>query len=136
VWRMLSRARQAAIAERYVRALGIKVADLDAPIALLSGGNQQKAVLARWLAIEPRLLILDEPTRGIDVAAKLEIMNEILALARGGLAVLFISSEMDEVVRVSDRIVVLRDRSKVGELPGSSSEQAVYHLIAAGGVSS
>ena len=136
VWRMLSRARQAAIAERYVRALGIKVADLDAPIALLSGGNQQKAVLARWLATEPRLLILDEPTRGIDVAAKLENMNEILALARGGLAVLFISSEMDEVVRVSDRIVVLRDRSKVGELPGSSSEQAVYHLIAAGGVSS
>ena len=132
VWQVLSRARQQAIAERYVRTLGIKVADLDSPIALLSGGNQQKAVLARWLATDPRLLILDEPTRGIDVAAKLEIMNEILALARAGLAVLFISSEMDEVVRVSDRIVVLRDRSKVGELPGSSSEQAVYHLIAAG----
>ena len=132
VWKVLSRARQQAIAERYVRTLGIVVADLDSPIALLSGGNQQKAVLARWLAIDPRLLILDEPTRGIDVAAKLEIMNEILALARGGLAVLFISSEMDEVVRVSDRILVLRDRSKVGELPGSSSEQAVYHLIAAG----
>ena len=101
VWKVLSRARQQAIAERYVRMLGIEVADIDAPIALLSGGNQQKAVLARWLATDPRLLILDEPTRGIDVAAKLEIMNEILALARGGLAVLFISSEMDEVVRVS-----------------------------------
>jgi len=132
VWKMLSRARQQALAERYVRALGIKTADLETPIALLSGGNQQKVVLARWLATDPRLLILDEPTRGIDVAAKQEIMNEILALARGGLAVLFISSEMDEVVRVADRIVVLRDRSKVGELPGSSSEQAVYHLIAAG----
>ena len=132
VWKVLSRARQQEITERYVRTLGIKVADIDSPIALLSGGNQQKAVLARWLATDPRLLILDEPTRGIDVAAKLEIMNEILALARSGLAVLFISSEMDEVVRVSDRIVVLRDRSKVGELPGSSSEQAVYHLIAAG----
>jgi simple sugar transport system ATP-binding protein len=132
VWKVLSRARQQAITERYVRMLGIVVADVDSPIALLSGGNQQKAVLARWLATDPRLLILDEPTRGIDVAAKLEIMNEILALARAGLAVLFISSEMDEVVRVSDRIVVLRDRSKVGELPGSSSEQAVYHLIAAG----
>ena len=131
VWRVLSRARQQAIAERYVRALGIKVADLDAPIALLSGGNQQKAVLARWLATEPRLLILDEPTRGIDVAAKQEIMNEILGLAQAGMAVLFISSEMDEVVRLSDRIVVMRDRSKVGELPGNSSEQAVYHLIAA-----
>jgi len=132
VWKVLSRARQQEITERYVRMLGIKVANIDSPIALLSGGNQQKAVLARWLATDPRLLILDEPTRGIDVAAKLEIMNEILALARAGLAVLFISSEMDEVVRVSDRIVVLRDRSKVGELPGSSSEQAVYHLIAAG----
>ena len=108
------------------------MADLDAPIARLSGGNQQKAVLGRWLATEPEILILDEPTRGIDVAAKQEVMNEILQLARQGLAVLFISSEMDEVVRVSDRIVVLRDRRKVGELPGDSSEQAVFHLIAAG----
>jgi simple sugar transport system ATP-binding protein len=132
IWNCLSNARQKEIADRFVKALGIKTADIDTPIALLSGGNQQKVVLARWLATEPRLLILDEPTRGIDVAAKQEIMNEILALARGGLAVLFISSEMDEVVRVSDRIVVMRDRSKVGELPGNSSEQAVYHLIAAG----
>ena len=82
--------------------------------------------------MQPKLLILDEPTRGIDVAAKLDVMNEILALARRGLAVLFISSEMDEVVRVSDRIVVLRDRSKIGELPGDASEQKVYHLIAGG----
>jgi simple sugar transport system ATP-binding protein len=132
IWKYLSQARQKEIADRFVKALGIKTPDIDTPIALLSGGNQQKVVLARWLATEPRLLILDEPTRGIDVAAKQEIMNEILSLARGGLAVLFISSEMDEVVRVSDRIVVMRDRSKVGELPGSSSEQAVYHLIAAG----
>ena len=132
VWKCLTPARQKEIADRFVKSLGIKTADIDTPIALLSGGNQQKVVLARWLATEPKLLILDEPTRGIDVAAKQEIMNEILALARSGLAVLFISSEMDEVVRVSDRIVVMRDRSKVGELPGSSSEQAVYHLIAAG----
>ena len=132
VWRCLSAARQRAIAERFVSSLGIKTADIDTPIAWLSGGNQQKVVLARWLATEPRLLILDEPTRGIDVAAKQDIMNDILALARDGLAVLFISSEMDEVVRVADRIVVMRDRSKVGELPGGSSEQAVYHLIAAG----
>ena len=130
--RTLTRARQQEIAERYVRALDIKTPDLDTPVALLSGGNQQKVVLARWLATEPRLLILDEPTRGIDVAAKQEIMNEILGLARAGMAVLFISSEMDEVVRLSDRIVVMRDRSKVGELPGDSSEQEVYHLIAAG----
>ena len=131
IWKFLPPARQHAIAERFVQALGIKTTDLDTPVALLSGGNQQKVVLARWLAIEPRVMILDEPTRGIDVAAKQEVMNEILALARSGLAVLFISSEMDEVVRVADRIVVMRDRRKVGELPGDSSEQAVYHLIAA-----
>ena len=131
IWPSLSYARQKEIAERFVKTLGIKVADIETPIALLSGGNQQKVVLARWLATAPRLLILDEPTRGIDVAAKQEIMNEILRLARDGLAVLFISSEMEEVVRVSDRIVVMRDRSKVGELPGNSSEQAVFHMIAA-----
>jgi simple sugar transport system ATP-binding protein len=130
--RFLRPGKQAEIAQRFVKLLGITVADLDAPIARLSGGNQQKAVLGRWLATEPEILILDEPTRGIDVAAKQEVMNEILHLARQGLAVLFISSEMDEVVRVSDRIVVLRDRRKVGELPGDSSEQAVFHLIAAG----
>jgi simple sugar transport system ATP-binding protein len=129
--RFLSREQQAELAERYVKRLGIKTASIDTPIGLLSGGNQQKAMLARWLATEPRLLILDEPTRGIDVAAKQEIMDEILALADGGMAVVFISSEMSEVVRVSNRIAVLRDRRKVGELPAGSSEQAVYHLIAA-----
>jgi monosaccharide-transporting ATPase len=129
--KFLSREQQAALAERYVKRLGIKTASIDTPIGLLSGGNQQKAMLARWLATEPRLLILDEPTRGIDVAAKQEIMDEILALAEGGMAVVFISSEMGEVVRVSNRIAVLRDRRKVGELPAGSSEQEVYHLIAA-----
>ena len=123
-------ADQAAMAERFVAALGIKTASIEMPIGQLSGGNQQKAMLARWLATDPRLLILDEPTRGIDVGAKQEIMDEILRLAAAGMAVLFISSEMNEVVRVSHRIAVLRDRRKVGELPGGSSEQAVYHLIA------
>jgi simple sugar transport system ATP-binding protein len=129
-WRVLSRAEQSALAERFVALLGIKTADIDTPIGLLSGGNQQKAVIARWLAIEPRLLILDEPTRGIDVAAKQEIMEQILGLARAGMAVLFISSEISELVRVSHRVVVLRDRRKVGELPAGSSEDAVCHLIA------
>ena len=96
----------------------------------LSGGNQQKALLARWLATEPRLLILDEPTRGIDVAAKQEIMEQILALARNGLSVLFISAELDEVARVSDRIAVMRERRKAGELPGGSDEQAICAVIA------
>ncbi len=130
VGRFLSRAEQAALAERYVRMLGIKTASIETPIGLLSGGNQQKAMLARWLATEPRLLILDEPTRGIDVAAKQEIMDQILRLAQSGMAVLFISSEMSEVVRVAHRIVVLRDRHKVGELPAGSSEDDIYALIA------
>jgi len=129
--RFLSRAEQTALADRFVQAMGIKTASVDTPIGLLSGGNQQKAMIARWLATEPRLLILDEPTRGIDVAAKQEIMEQILRLAQAGMAVIFISSEMSEVVRVAHRIVVLRDRRKVGELPAGSSEDAVYELIAA-----
>jgi monosaccharide-transporting ATPase len=130
LWPAIGRVQQTTLAEGYVKALGIKTADVDTPIGQLSGGNQQKAVLARWLATQPSLLILDEPTRGIDIAAKQEIMNEILALAKQGMAVLFISSEMDEVVRVSDRIVVLRDRAKVGELPGGANDHAVYAMIA------
>ena len=128
--RYLSRAEQTALAERFVVALGIKTASIETPIGLLSGGNQQKAIIARWLATEPRLLILDEPTRGIDVAAKQEIMEQILSLAKAGMAVIFISSEMSEVVRVAHRIVVLRDRCKVGELPGGSGEDDVYEMIA------
>jgi simple sugar transport system ATP-binding protein len=131
IGRFLPRAEQQRVAERFIAALGIRTDSADTPIALLSGGNQQKAVIARWLAIEPRLLILDEPTRGIDVAAKQEIMAQILRLADAGMAVLFISSEISEVVRVAQRIVVLHDRRKVGELPGGSTEDEVYELIAA-----
>jgi galactofuranose transport system ATP-binding protein len=130
LWPAIGQIQQAALADGYVKALGIKTNDVNTPIGQLSGGNQQKAVLARWLATQPSLLILDEPTRGIDIAAKQEIMNEIMTLAKQGMAVLFISSEMEEVVRVSDRIVVLRDRAKVGELPGGTSDQAVYAMIA------
>jgi simple sugar transport system ATP-binding protein len=130
LWPCISRAKQTEMAEHYVNSLGIKTSHVDSPIGQLSGGNQQKAMLARWMATQPSLLILDEPTRGIDIAAKQEIMNEILAMAKKGMAVLFISSEMEEVVRVSDRIVVMRDRSKVGELPGGTSSQAVYAMIA------
>ncbi len=130
LWPFISQARQSQLALNYVKALGIKTADIETPIAQLSGGNQQKAVLARWLATQPSLLILDEPTRGIDVAAKQEIMSEILRLAHEGMTVLFISSEMDEVVRLSDRIVVMRERAKVGEIPRGGTEQDVYAMIA------
>ena len=126
----LSVREQTSIAARFVRALGIKAASVETPVGQLSGGNQQKVLLARWLATSPRLLILDEPTRGVDVGAKQEIMNEIVGLARQGMAVMFISAEIEEVVRVADRVVVMRDRRKAGELPAGCGEQAVYELIA------
>jgi simple sugar transport system ATP-binding protein len=129
LWPCIRPARQRELAGRYIDLLGIRVADTDMPIALLSGGNQQKALLARWLATSPRVLILDEPTRGIDVAAKQELMNEVMRLSRQGMSVLFISSEIDEVLRISDRIVVLRDRRKAGELPRGTSEAEVMNLI-------
>jgi len=130
--KFLGLAEQRALAEKMVAALGIKTASIETPIGQLSGGNQQKAIIARWLATQPRVLILDEPTRGIDIAAKQELMNEILELANGGTAVLFISAEIEEVVRVSDRIMVLRDRCKAGELPRGAEEDAVFSMIAGG----
>ena len=129
LWPCIRPARQRELARHYIDLLGIRAADSDMPIALLSGGNQQKALLARWLATAPGVLILDEPTRGIDVAAKQELMNEVMRLAREGMAVLFISSEIDEVLRISDRIVVMRDRRKAGELARGASEAEVMALI-------
>jgi simple sugar transport system ATP-binding protein len=110
--------------------LGIRTGDIETPVEALSGGNQQKVVLARWLATQPRLLILDEPTRGIDVAAKQEIMAEVVRLARTGMAVLFISAEIEELTRLGDRIAVMRERHKAGELPGGSDGGQVLDLIA------
>ena len=130
-FRFLSKKRQDAIAEKYIKQLGIKVSSAESPISQLSGGNQQKAMLARWLATEPKMLMLDEPTRGIDVAAKLEIMDLVKEQCRKGLAILFISSEMPEVLRVSDKIAVLRDRQKIGEIVGKDAdEQKVFRMIA------
>lgn len=136
-WRAIPLKRQQAIAEDYVKRLGIKTADIETPIGLLSGGNQQKALLARWLLTQPRLLILDEPTRGIDVRAKEEIMNEVRRLCAQGtegnrrMAVLFISSELPEVLRCSDRVVVLRDRRAIGTYArGQLDERSVLEVIA------
>jgi monosaccharide-transporting ATPase len=129
--RKISRYRAREIADMWIERLGIKASDAEQPIGLLSGGNQQKALLARWLATDPRLLILDEPTRGIDVAAKFEIMDRMLALCSKGLGILFISSEVSEVVRVSHRVAVLRDRRKIAEVAGNvSNEDDIYRLIA------
>jgi simple sugar transport system ATP-binding protein len=124
---------QEALADQYIRAIGIATPHAEQAIKNLSGGNQQKVILARWLASQPKLLILDEPTRGIDVGAKAEIQKLVLSLVKEGMAILFISSELEEVVRVSDRVVVLRDRQKVGELPkGQISEHSIMTTIAGG----
>src|SRR5206468_11733243 len=117
--RCFPRKKQRELADHYIRALNIVTSDAEKPIKFLSGGNQQKAILARWLASHPRLLILDEPTRGIDVGAKLEIEKQIAKLCGDGMAILFISSELEEVVRDSHRVVVLRDRKQVCELSGA-----------------
>lgn len=125
--------RQQQLAQHYVQALGIKTASIETPIGSLSGGNQQKVLLARWLVTEPEMLILDEPTRGIDVRAKQEIMDYVANLCRKGMSILFISSELPEVLRVSDRIVVMRDRKTAGEYARNElDESSVLQVIAAG----
>jgi len=131
VFKHLSPREQADMAAHWIGALGIKTADAETPVGLLSGGNQQKVIIARWLATAPRLLILDEPTRGIDVAAKQDIMDQVMALCDQGLAIVFISSELAEVLRVSHRVAVLREKRKVAELPVAQvNEQLVMGIIA------
>jgi simple sugar transport system ATP-binding protein len=132
--RPLPRRRQDELVDKYVKALRITPADPEQLVRNLSGGNQQKVILARWLITEPRLLILDEPTRGIDVGAKAEIQRLVVELSDGGLAVLFISAELDEVLRLSHKVVVLRDRHVVAELANDSTVDAdrVMQTIASG----
>ena len=114
-----------------MEALGIRPADLDRPAGTLSGGNQQKVLLARLLALAPRLLVLDEPTRGIDIGAKVEIQNLVSELADNGLSVIFISAELEEVLRVSDRVAVLRDGRIVDTLDAEDTTvDAVLALVA------
>jgi len=128
----LSRREQDEIAAHFIKLLDIRPADPERPIGLLSGGNQQKALLARWLATKPRLLILDEPTRGIDVGAHAEIIRLIRQLCADGLALLVISSEIEEVVTYADEVVVLRDRAHVVTLRGDAiTVPAVLSTIAA-----
>ncbi|MGF7174967.1 galactofuranose ABC transporter, ATP-binding protein YtfR [Azospirillum doebereinerae] len=127
--RPIPRRRQEEIADRFIRLLDIRTPDAERPIQLLSGGNQQKALLARWLATEPRLLILDEPTRGIDVGAHAEIIRLIERLCADGMALLVVSSELEEIVAYSRRVVVLRDRRHVAELRGG--EVTVDRIVSA-----
>ena len=127
----LSKRKQGEVAAKFIDLLGIKTPGMEQAAGNLSGGNQQKVLLARWLAMAPRLLILDEPTRGIDVGAKAEIEKLMGTLCDDGMSVLFISAELEEVVRDSHRVVVLRDHKKVGELVGEQIDlRTVMALIA------
>ena len=134
--RPMPRKEQDAIVDKYIAALNVRPADPERMIKNLSGGNQQKVLLGRWLATEPELLILDEPTRGIDVGAKAEIQEAVAELADQGVAVVFVSSELEEVVRLSERIVVLKDHSKIGEIQNGPdvTAQEIVDVIAAHGV--
>jgi len=120
-------------ADEYIKLLGIKTASADTPIKSLSGGNQQKVILARWLLTHPEYLILDEPTRGIDVGTKIDIQKLVLKLASEGVSVTFISSETDEMLRTCSRLVVMRDRKVVGELSGEELTQNMIMSTIAGG---
>ncbi|MBQ3374769.1 MAG: sugar ABC transporter ATP-binding protein [Oscillospiraceae bacterium] len=129
----ISMQEQNEMADKYIKLLSIATPDAEKKIGELSGGNQQKVILARWMATQPDLLILDEPTRGIDVGAKAEIQRLMLEMCNDGVSVIFISSELDEIIRCSNRIIVMRDGKKVGEVNGEGcTQQTILSIIAEG----
>ena len=128
-----SKAQANKFADEFIKKLSIKTASADTPIKSLSGGNQQKVILARWLLTHPEYLILDEPTRGIDVGTKVDIQKLVLELASEGVSVTFISSETDEMLRTCSRLIVMRDRKVVGELTGEDLTQSKIMSTIAGG---
>ena len=129
----ISLQEQNEMADKYIKMLSIATPDAEKKIGELSGGNQQKVILARWMATQPDLLILDEPTRGIDVGAKAEIQRLMLEMCNDGVSVIFISSELDEIIRCSNRIIVMRDGKKVGEVNGENcTQQTILSIIAEG----
>jgi monosaccharide-transporting ATPase len=130
-FKYLKRKMQEKLVTEYIDMLQIKTPDMEQAIKNLSGGNQQKVIVARWLASNPGLLIMDEPTRGIDVGAKAEIQKLILELSQKGMAILFISSELEEVIRCSQKVVVVRDKVKIAELTGTQiNEHTIMKKIA------
>jgi simple sugar transport system ATP-binding protein len=130
--RRVPRSTQDQLAEKFIRALDIRPTNKDALIRNLSGGNQQKVLLARWLITNPRLLILDEPTRGIDIGAKTQIQRLISSLAADGMSIIFISAELEEVLRLSDHIAILKDRQMVGHIPNDGVTMEDVMTIIAG----
>ena len=133
MFHLLSRKQQEEFTDKYIEMLQIKTASRETPIKSLSGGNQQKVIIGRWLVNNTDFLILDEPTRGIDVGTKTEIQKLVVKLASQGMAVVFISSEIEEMLRTCDRMVVMRDGAKVGELSGNEMNQSSIMSTIAGG---
>lgn len=133
MFKLLSRKQMEEFADKYIELLQIKTASRETPVKSLSGGNQQKVIIARWLLTNPEYLILDEPTRGIDVGTKTEIQKLVLQLADEGKAVTFISSEIEEMLRTCSRMAVLRDGKKVGEIESDDlSQESIMKAIAGG----
>ena len=133
IFHLLSRKQQEEYTDKYIKMLQVKTASRETTIKSLSGGNQQKVIIGRWLLTNPDFLILDEPTRGIDIGTKTEIQKLVLQLAEEGMAVVFISSEIEEMLRTCDRMVVMRDGAKVGELNGEDMNQSTIMSTIAGG---
>ena len=130
--RQIPRSQQVELADKYIKALDIRPTNPEAMVANLSGGNQQKVLLARWLITQPKLLILDEPTRGIDVGAKAQIQKLVASLSEEGMAVVYISAELEEVLRLSHKVAVLRDRRMIAELPNEGTTVGdIMEIIAA-----
>jgi len=128
----LNRAKEKALCDEMVPALRIKAAGVEQPVQFLSGGNQQNVVIGKWLATRPRVFLLDEPTRGVDIGAKQEIYRLMEELAATGAAVLFVSSDLEEILGMSDRVLVLHEGRLSGELPRNElSEEAVMRLATA-----
>ena len=134
IFKLIPGKKQEEFVDKYIEILQIKTASRETPIKQLSGGNQQKVILGRWLLTHPDLLILDEPTRGIDVGTKTEIQKLVLKLAGEGMSVIFISSEIEEMIRTCQRMVVMRDKKKVGELKSDEISQKNIMSAIAGGV--
>ena len=133
IMKRIPMAKQIEIADKYIDLLQIKTASRETLIKQLSGGNQQKVILARWLATDPDFLILDEPTRGIDIGTKTEIQKLVLKLADEGKSLIFISSEIEEMLRTCNRMAVLRDGAKVGEIEERDMNQMNVMKAIAGG---
>ncbi len=132
ILKLIPMKEQEEIADKFIKLLQIKTASRETPIKQLSGGNQQKVIIGRWLATDPDFLILDEPTRGIDIGTKTEIQKLVIQLAQQGKGLIFISSEIEEMLRTCNRMAVLRDGEKVGELSGDITQEQVMKTIAGG----